>query len=223
MKTIQLGDELYDWHGDPEIISTPFYKVTFPEPIKMMEVITDDSTNGIVILGRIEAVVDSIIYTESHGAVGNTTNFSGKNLVILGLPITRLTEDIKLCEASENDIQQWKNEAHLMIKKLKLRIEDPDSSVHINFDDHHEYIIFGRRNFLLVGSEKKFVLVHKKQISVREGETKLVQIDPQDGIIIAKNRKVLHLGGASRSNCGSILGEFGVKVASSVLDQILWD
>ena len=187
-----------------------------------MEVITDDSTNGIVVLGSIEAVVDSIIYTKSHGAVGNTTNFSGKNLVILGLPISQLTEDIKQSVASEEDTQQWKEEARLMIKKLKMRIEEPDSSFNIDFDDHHEFIIFGRRNFLLVGSETKFVLVHKKQISVREGETKLVQID-QDGIIIAKNKKVLHLGGPSRKNCGNILGEFGVSVASSVLDQILWD
>ncbi len=222
MKTIQLGDDLYDWHGDAEIISTPFYKITLIEPVKIMEVITDDSTNGIVILGRIEAVVDSIIYTESHGAVGNTTNFSGKNLVVLGLPITQLTNNIKQSVTSENDTQQWKVEAQLMIKKLKMRIEDPDSSFHVNFDDHHEHVIFGRRNFLLVGSEKKFVLIHKRQISVREGETKLVQID-QEGIIIAKNQRVFHLGSASRNNCGNILGEFGVNVASTVLDQILWD
>ena len=188
-----------------------------------MEVITDDSTSGIVILGRIEAVVDSIIYTESHGAVGNTTNFSGTNLVILGLSITQLTNNIKQSVSSEEDSQYWKNEAHLMIKKLKLRIEDHDSSFHVNFDDHHKYVIFGRRNFLLVGFEKKFVLVHNKQISVREGETKLVQIDPKNGIIIAKNKKVFHLGSASRNTCGNTLGEFGVKVASSVLDQILWD
>ncbi len=224
MRTIQLNDVIFDWYGKPEILYTPFYKVTLTEPTKIMEIITD-STNGIVILGKIEAIVDAIIFTES-GAVGNTTTFSGTNLVILGLPIIELEKFLSKSDLNELEAQELRRQAEAMISKFKSRIEDPDSRINISFgenDEEHEHIIFGRRNFLLVGSKEKFVLIHKKQISVREGEEKLVQIDPIDGIIIAKKDKVMNIGGTARSNLGSLLGEFGVNIASSVLDHILWD
>jgi hypothetical protein len=83
MKTIHLGEILYDWQGEPEILATPHYKITLPKPAKIMEITTDFPTSdGIVILGDVEAIVDSIVYTKSHGAVGNTTNFKGTNRVI---------------------------------------------------------------------------------------------------------------------------------------------
>lgn len=224
MKTIQLHGEIFDWQGTREILYTPFYKVTSTEPTKIMEIITD-TTKGIVILGPIEAVVDAIIHTES-GAVGNTTTFSGTNLVILGLPISELKDSLIKSTLYEQEAQKLRGQAEAMISKFKRRIEDSDSRINISFgekDDENEHIIFGRRNFLLIGSKEKFVLIHKKQIFVREEESKLVQIDPVEGIVIAKRDKVLNFGGASKNNLGSLLGEFGVNIASSVLDQIIWD
>ncbi|MHA2245101.1 MAG: hypothetical protein ACXADY_09040 [Candidatus Hodarchaeales archaeon] len=224
MKTIQLKDEIFDWKGTREILYTPFYKVSPTEPIRIIEIITD-KTKGIVILGSIEAVVDALIYTES-GAVGNTTTFSGTNLAILGLPISELEDSLAKSDLNEKEAQKLKSQAEAMISKFKGCIEDTDSRMNISFgemDDEHEHIIFGRKNFLLIGSKEKFVLIHKKQISVREGENKLVQIDPVEGIIIAERDKVLNFGGTSRNNLGSLLGEFGVTIASSVLNQILWD
>lgn len=223
MRTIQLKDEIYDWHGKAEILHTPLYKITLTEPAKIMEIITD-SSNGIVILGRVEAIVDAIVYTDSHGAVGSTTTFSGTNLVILGLPITDFEGSLKKSDLDDQERLHWKNEAYMMIRKIKRRIEDPGLRMHLDFKDDEEfdYFIFGRRNFLLVGSERKFVLIHNKQISVRDGERKLVQVG-QDGIVITKRNKVLNIGGTSRNNLGSLLGEFGVNIASLVLDQIIWD
>ncbi|MFX0182070.1 MAG: hypothetical protein ACFE95_03215 [Candidatus Hodarchaeota archaeon] len=225
LQTLQLGNDIYDWHGTPEILTTSLYKINLVEPVKIMEVITDSNKEGIVILGRIEAVVDSIIYTRSHGAVGNTTTFSGTNLVILGLSIAQLDRSIKKRNLSDSESFRLKHEAQSMISKLKKRIEDPDSSININFDDEGEtdFIIFGRRNFLLIGGENNFVLIHKKQITVRKGDRKLVQVDSNDGILVAEDGKVVQIGGSTRHNLGSILGGFGVNIASSVLNEILWE
>ncbi len=226
MKTIQLEEILYDWHGEPEILSTPYYKITLTSPAKIMEITTDlPSTDGIVILGGLEVIVDSIVYTKSHGAVGNTTNFSGINLVILGLSIANLESSLRKSNLSEEEAQEFKSQAEAIISKFKSRVEDPNMNISLDDDDdefHH--MIFGRRNFFLIGGihSKKFVLIHKKQISIREGEYKLVQIDPVEGITIAKRDKVLNIGGV-RNNLGSLVGEFGVNIASSVLDHILWD
>ncbi|MFX1515305.1 MAG: hypothetical protein ACFFC6_03290 [Promethearchaeota archaeon] len=226
MKTIQLGEDLYDWFGDPEILSTPYYKVLLPKSAKIMEIITDSpSTHGIIILGDVEVVVDSVVYSKSHGAVGNTTNFVGINLVILGLSITSLENSLKTCTLLENELQELKNQAEAIISKFKRRVEDPKMNISLNDeDDEFHHMIFGRRNFFLVGGihDKKFVLIHKKQISIREGEYKLIQIDPVEGITIAKRDQVLNIGGA-RNNLGSLIGEFGVNIASSVLDHIFWD
>ncbi|UCE13924.1 MAG: hypothetical protein JSV04_01805 [Candidatus Heimdallarchaeota archaeon] len=224
MNTIELSDDIYDWQGEPEILSTSFYKITQNEPTKIIE-LSINSTKGIVILGPIEVVTDAIVYTDSHGAVGNTIKFSGTNLVIIGISITHLTNSLQKSDLKEEKTRHWKNQAESMISKLKSRIEDRNWCMDISLDDEEDfkYLIFGRRNFLLVGSEKKFVLLREKQISVREGEYKLVQIDPYNGILIAKRNKVLNIGGTSRNNLGSLLGELGVNIASSVLDQVLWD
>jgi hypothetical protein len=223
--TLQLGNDIFDWHGTPEILATSLYKINLVEPVRIMEVITDSNKEGIVILGRIEAVVDSIIYTSSHGAVGNTTTFSGTNLVVLGLSIAQLDQSIRKSILTETESFRLKHEAQSMISKLKKRIEDPFSSINIDFDDDREsdFIIFGRRNFLLIGGDNNFVLLHKKQITVRKGDRKLVQVDSKDGIPVAEHEKVLQIGGSARHNLGSILGGFGVNIASSVLNEILWD
>ncbi|UCG02118.1 MAG: hypothetical protein JSW11_21320 [Candidatus Heimdallarchaeota archaeon] len=226
MNTIQLGDILYDWYGEPEILSTPYYKIILTKPAKIMEITTDlPSTNGIVILGDIEAIVDSIMYTKSHGAVGNTTNFSGTNLVILGLSIANLESSLKKSDLPDEEDQKFKNQAEAIISKFKRRVEDPNMNISLdNEDDEFHHMIFGRRNFFLIGGihSRKFVLIHKKQISIREGEYKLVQIDPVEGITIAKRDNVLNIGG-TRNNLGSLVGEFGLNIASSVLEHLLWD
>ncbi|MFX0173491.1 MAG: hypothetical protein ACFE9L_16485 [Candidatus Hodarchaeota archaeon] len=225
LRTLQLGNDIYDWYGASEVLTTSLYKINLVEPVKIMKVITDSSKEGIVILGRIEAIVDSIIYTSSHGAVGNITTFSGTNLVVLGLSIAQLNHSIKKSILIDSEVFRLKHEAQSMISKLKKRIEDPYSSLNIDFDDDGEsdFIIFGRRNFLLIGGDNNFVLIHKKQIIVRKGDQKLVQVDSKDGILVAENEKVLQIGGSARHKLGSLLGEFGVNIASSVLDQILWD
>lgn len=194
------------------------------EHTKLIELSINSSTKGIVLLGQIEVVTDALVYTTSHGAVGNTINFLGTNLVIIGLSLTQLTNSLKKSDLSEEKVLYWKNKAESMISKLKSRIEDRSCCMNFSFDDKEdfEYLIFGRRNFLLVGSEKKFVLFIDKQISIREGD-KLVQIDPYNGILIAKQDKILNIGGTSRTNLGSLLGELGVNITSSVLDQVLWD
>ncbi|MFW9903780.1 MAG: hypothetical protein ACFFFH_05570 [Candidatus Thorarchaeota archaeon] len=226
MKTIHLGEALYDWQGELEILETPYYKIILPKPAKIMEITTDfPSSNGIVILGDIEAVVDSLVYTKSHGAIGNTTNFKGINLVILGLSITDLESSLVQSNLSVEEAQKFSSQAEAIISKFKKRLEDHKMNISLdNEDNEFCHMIFGRRNFFLIGSlhSKKFVLIHKKQISIREGEYKLVQIDPVEGITIAKRDQVLHIGGA-RNNLGSLIGEFGVNIASSVLDHLIWD
>lgn len=227
MKSITLGEEIFDWFGGTELVSTSFFKFTLPETAKIMrvEVKTDSLHQGIVILGPVKAVIDSVVYTNSHGAIGNTTNFVGTNLVILGLSIDQLEESLKICNIDGEEALRWREEAQTMISKLKDKIFCSNTKFTLEFDEEKtpEYIIFGRRNFLLIGSDQKFVLIHKKQISVREGEYKLIQIDSQDGIIIAKKDNVFHIGGHSRNSFGSLIGEFGVNIASSVLNEIIWD
>jgi hypothetical protein len=123
------------------------------------------------------------------------------------------------------EAQEFRNQAETIISKFKRRVEDPDMNISLDDeDDEFRHMIFGRRNFFLLGGlrSKKFVLIHKKQISIRDGEYKLVQIDPVEGILIAKRDQVLNFGGA-RNNLGSLVGEFGVNIASSVLDHIFWD
>ncbi|MFX1507318.1 MAG: hypothetical protein ACFFDC_14645 [Promethearchaeota archaeon] len=225
MKTIHLGETLYDWRGEPNILSTPHYKITITSPAKIMEVTTDFQTNdGIVILGNVEAIVDSIVYTKSHGAIGNTTNFKGINLVILGLSIADLENFLVKSDIPVEEAQKFRNQAEAIISKFKRRVEDPNMNISLDDEEEFHHMIFGRRNFFLLGGlhNKKFVLIHKKQISIRDGEYKLVQIDPVEGITIAKRDQVLNIGGA-RNNLGSLIGEFGVNIASSVLDHIFWD
>ncbi|MHA2224738.1 MAG: hypothetical protein ACXAC8_06015 [Candidatus Hodarchaeales archaeon] len=225
MKTLQLSEEIFDWTGTEDILTTPYYKIVINEPTKLIEVTTDSSVKGVIILGKIKVVVDTLIYNTSHGALGNTTTFSGTNLVVLGLPLSQVEEFLVKSALTDEEIQNWNAQAETMISKLRSRVEDPTMKMDLSIDHDDkdcEYIIFGRRNFLLIGSEKKFVLIHKEQISVREGERKLVQISSQDGIVVAEKNKVLNIGGSSKANIGSLLGELGVNIASTVLDQVLW-
>jgi hypothetical protein len=223
MKDIQIMNDIFEWNGDLEILKNPYYKISADSRTKIIGLKTDSLSEGIIILGDVEAIVDSIIYTKSHGAIGNTTTFTGTNLVILGLSITDLKNSLVKLDLPEQELLRCKDEAEIMLTKLKKTIRSHKTSINIEDDDDEmEFIIFGRRNFLLVGAHKHFVLVHNKQIAVRKGDSKLVQIDPHDGILIAEKDRVLNIGG-SITNGRSILGELGINLATSVLDNILWD
>ncbi len=222
MKDIQITHDIFEWNGGPEILKNPYYKVCLDSKARILGLETDSSIEGIIILGDVEAIVDSIIYTKSHGAIGNTTNFTGTNLVIFGLSVTILKDFLVKLDLTEQEHLQYKEEAETMLIKLKKTIKSHETSINIDSDDEMEFIIFGRRNFLLVGGQEFFVLIHNKQIAVRKGDSKLIQIDPHDGILIAEKNKVLNIGG-SVTKSRSILGEIGVNLAASLLDNILWE
>jgi len=223
LQNLQIKDDIFDWNGDAEILRKANYKIKLLNQAKIIGVETDSSIEGIVILGEVEAIVDSIIYTPSHGALGSTTTFSGTNLVILGLSVTDLQNNLIEIQTSEQELHQLKDNAESMISKLKRTILKHNTSIDLNNKDNEmEYMIFGRKNFLLIASKDKFVLVNNKQIIVRENDFKLVQIDPHDGILIVNKDKVFNIGESvsSRLRC---LGEFGVGIATSILDHVLWE
>ncbi|MFX0088235.1 MAG: hypothetical protein ACFFAU_21450 [Candidatus Hodarchaeota archaeon] len=222
MKDIQITHDIFEWNGNPEILKNPNYKVCLDSKARILGLETGSSIEGIIILGDVEVIVDSIIYTKSHGAIGNTTNFTGTNLVIFGLSVTILKDFLVKSDLTEQKLLHYQKDAENMLVKLKKAIKSHETSINIDNDDEIEFIIFGRRNFLLVGGKKYFVLIHNKQIAVRKGDSKLVQIDPHDGILIAEKNKVLNIGG-SITKGQSILGELGVNLAAFVLDNILWD
>ncbi len=222
MNDIQLKDDFYEWTGNLEILKTSYFKVTLKNSVKIIGIETDFSSEGVIILGKVEAIVDSLVFTKSHGAVGNTISFSGTNLVIVGLTIADLQEYLAKSELTKQDYSLLKDEADSMISKLNKTIGLPKTSITLDHEDEMEYIIFGKRNFFLITSKNKFVFVHNNQIAIRKGESKLVQIDHQDGILIAERDKVLNIGG-SISTGRSMLGEFGVNIANSILENILWD
>ncbi len=222
MNDIQLRDDFYEWTGNPEILKSSYFKVTLENKVRIIGIETDFSTEGVIILGKVKAIVDSLVFTKSHGAVGNTISFSGTNLVIIGLTIADLQDSLTKSELTKQDYSLLKDEADSMISKLNKTIMSPKTSINLDHEDDMEYIIFGKRNFFLIASKNKFVLVHNNQIAIRKGESKLVQIDHQDGILIAERDKVLNIGG-SVSTGRSMLGKFGVNIANSVLENILWD
>ncbi|MHA2075865.1 MAG: hypothetical protein ACXACU_18495 [Candidatus Hodarchaeales archaeon] len=223
MNDIQLKDDFYEWTGSSEILKSSYFKVSPETKAKIIGVESDISNEGVIIIGNVKAIIDSLIFTKSHGAVGNTISFSGTNLVILGLSIADLHEFLTKIELSEQNYSSLKEKAESMISKFNRTLSSPKTSINMDQnEDEMQYIIFGKRNFLLITSENKFVLIHNKQISIRKGEHKLVQIDPHEGILIAEKNKVFNIGG-SLTKGRSILGEFGVNIANSVLENILWD
>jgi hypothetical protein len=223
MKELSLGADFFEWTGPSEVLITPYWKVNITSPAMVVSVNEDGISRGLVLLSKVEAVVDTIVPT-SKGAFGNTTIFNGTNLVILGLKVTDINDSLSRANPTIEESSNWREEAEAIITKLQKRVKSHDINFKFNGDEDFDYIIFGRRNFLLVGGSEKFVLIHRKQIAVRSGEEKLVQIDPEDGILVANKNDILNLGGyASKFNLGGILGEFGITIASSVLDHMLWD
>ncbi len=220
MRSVQLGERIYEWIDSPEILSTDYYKISARNPLKLIEVITDE-LHGVILLGKVEAIVDTLIYNNEHGDIGTTVEFSGTNLVIFGLTLKNIGDSIITYNPPDEEKEFLFSEAKKIIAKLKSTIIDKKASINFDEDDEDlKYIIFGRRRFLLVGSETNVVLIHDKQIAVRKGESKLVLIDPVEGIIVAEKDKYLKIGGKGGY---SGLGNLGVNIASSILDGLLWE
>ena len=223
MITLELGDQVYSWDGPPEILEEKYYQVGSLEKLQLIELKSDSELNGVVLIGKIRIVVDSIVYTQSHGAIGETTEFIGSSLAILGLELNTLQQYLVKTNNNLVEIESIKKEANHLISKLKENLTNKNTNIQFDKDSDISHIIFGKKNLFLLGSADHVVLIHKKKISVRKGENSLVQVDPFDGIIIANEVKCFRIGSYKKGSNLSILGDLGVNIASKVLDSIIWD
>jgi len=222
LKTL-LDNTFFEWQGDPIILMTTHYKTILKNHPLLIGLKIDSKYEGVVILGQVEIVVDTLIHNEKYGSVGNTINFKGTNLVILGLSIEELGENIITKTLDKKTFDDNFRQAEIMISKLKNTLDRPDININIDHDcDEKSHIIFARRNFFLIGTDNKTILINNKQISIKEGESKLIEIDPINGILIANSEKLFSLGSFSKDKI-SILGQFGVNLASSFLKNLVWD
>ena len=223
MKTIELEPEIYEWQGTPEILAENYFKVMKSSSIYIKELIIDSRHKGVVIVGNVEVIADTMIYTKSQGAFGETIQFMGSNLVIIGLTLEDLHQRVSMVTLNSEESLRVENEAYNIIKKAKMRLSDESVTISIDSDPDPKYIIFGRKNFFLVASNNELVLIHKKQISVRKKDSKLVQIDAKDGITIVDKEKCLRIGGSGTKLDHSVLGNLGVNIASKVLENLIWE
>lgn len=223
MITFELEPEIYEWQGTPEILIEDYFKVEKTSSIYIKELTIDSKRKGIVIVGDVEVLVDTVIYTQSQGAFGETIQFMGSNLVIIGLTLEDLQQQISIVTLNSDESLRVENEASQIIKKAKMRMGDGSADISIDSDSDPKYIIFGRNNFFLIASNKELVLIHKKQISVRKGDSKLVQIDTKNGVTIVDKEKCLRIGGSGSKLDHSVLGSLGVNIASKVLENLIWE
>ncbi len=223
MIRLELGDELYSWRGSPEILDEKYFKVRNLDKLHFVELQSNSELNGVVLIGKISVIVDSVIYTRSHGAIGETTEFIGSSLAILGLELADVQESLYKVNGDSNETEGIWSEANKLIYKLRKSLTKKETKIQIDNDSDVKYIIFGKSNLFLLGSTDNFVLIHKKKISVRKGENSLVQVDPHDGITIATEDRCIRLGTQKDSSDLSFLGDLGVNIASKVLDSIVWD
>ena len=223
MIMMELESEVYEWRGTPEILIEDYFKVMKTSSIYIKELTIDSKHKGIVIVGDVEVLVDTVIYTQSQGAFGETIQFMGSNLVIIGLTLEDLQQQTNIITLNSEESLRVENEASQIIKKAKMRMSDESANISIDSDSDPKYIIFGRKNFFLIGSKEELVLIHKKQISVRKKDSKLVQIDAKNGITIVDKEKFLRIGGCGTKLDHSILGELGVNIASKVLGNLIWE
>jgi len=219
-----LGNSLYEYLGSPEIINTSSYKVLLASESNIIELTTESELDGIVVVGSVEVIVDTLIHTKTYGSVGDTIQFRGSNLVIIGLKIAQLRSELREISSLDKSYEDSMIKAKDMIKKINKTITDPKTQISFEKegDEKIKHFIFGRRNFLLIGSDSKFVLIHRKQVSIKEAESKLIQIDPETGILIANYDKIINIGRGKKDNY-SFLGKLGVNIATSVLNEVLWD
>ncbi|MHA1978909.1 MAG: hypothetical protein ACW98F_13820 [Candidatus Hodarchaeales archaeon] len=223
MIELELGNQIYSWNGPSEILDEKYFQVKNLAKLHLLELKSDSELSGIVLLGKISIVVDSIVYTQTHGAIGETTEFIGSSLVILGLELTSLQQSVNMVTDDSIEAKNIKKEANQLIGKLRDNLTNKSTNIHFDKDSDISYIIFGKSDLFLLGSSDHIVLIHKKKISVRKGENSLVQVDPHDGITIVNEDKCFRIGSQRKGADLSILGELGVNIASKVLDAIVWD
>ncbi len=223
MITLELGDQIYSWQGSTQIIDGTYYQVNSVDKLNVIELKGNGGISGVVLVGKVSIIVDTIIYTQSHGAIGETTEYVGSSLAILGLELSTLKQFLQE-EIFDSEVSATvRREADQLISKLKDNLTNKSTNIQFEKDSDINYIIFGKSNLFLIGSTNEFVVIHKKKISVRKGENSLVQVDPIDGIVIANREKCLRIGSQSQGKDLSFLGNLGVNFASKILDAIVWD
>ncbi len=220
---LELGDQIFSWNGSSEILDEKYFQVKKLENINLIELTSDSKLDGVVLVGKISIVVDSVVYTQSHGAIGETTEFLGSSLAILGLKLTDVQKFLHKEFYDSHEAESIRKEANQLIGKLRDNLTNKTTNINFEKDSDVSYIIFGKSNLFLLGSTDQVILIHKKKISVRKGENSLVQVDPHNGITIANEEKCIRIGSQRKGTDLSFLGELGVNIASKVLDSILWE
>jgi hypothetical protein len=223
MVVLELGNEIYEWTGQSIVLLEDYFKITSEQPLYIKEIFSDSELQGVVLLGNLDILVDSVVYTKDHGAFGDTTQFLGTGLVVFGFKISDIESSIREAVMSFDELIKINQEASQILKKAKSNLEDESTNIQFDDDPDMKYIIFGKRDFLLISSNKQFVLIHKKQLSIRKGDDSLVQIDKNDGIAIANKDRILRIGCPSSESAFSFLGELGVNIASKVLESLIWE
>ncbi len=218
-----MRKETYKWTGQSTVLIEDYFKIITDKTLYLKEIISDSELQGIVLLGNLNIVVDSIVYTQSHGAFGETTHFSGSSLVVFGLKISDIESSLKESVLSSEELMKINQEADQIPGKVKTNLEDETTNIQFDDDPEMKYIIFGRSNFFLIGSSNQFVLIHKKQLSIKKGENSLIQIDKSKGIVIANKERILRIGSPTSDSAFSFLGELGVNIASKVLESLVWE
>lgn len=222
MIELGLGDQVYSWQGDHSFLNEKYFQINVNGKLNLLELRGTSKIHGVVLVGKISIIVDSVIYTQSHGAIGETTEFVGSSLAILGMNINSIQQSLKE-EIDPNHSESIKTEADQLITKLRDSLTNKVTNVQFEEDSDGSYVIFGKSDLFLVGSSNELVVVHKKKISVRNGETSLVQVDPKEGIIIANDDECIQIGSKGKGSDLSILGSLGINFASKILDSIIWD
>jgi hypothetical protein len=223
MITLELGQDIYEWSDPSTVLIEDYYKIVTNQILYLKEVISDSDLRGVVLIGDLNIIVDSVIYTKSQGAFGETTHFQGSTLVVFGLEISMIESSIRKVVLDTEKVNALNQEADQILNKVKTNLACETTNIHFDDDPETKYIIFGRKNFFLIGSKSNFVLIHKKQVSIRKGNNNLVQIDKNKGITISNKEKVLRIGGTNYDSAFSCLGELGVNIASKVLESLVWE
>jgi hypothetical protein len=221
--SLELAEETHSWRELTPILNEKYFRISNNGEIYLKEIKSNSKLNGVVLVGEIDILVDTVVYTQSQGAFGETLQFIGSSLVILGVQLKDFDENIRDIILPHETELKVREKAEKLLKKVKNRINDDSVHLEIGEDPEVQYIIYGLKDFFLVGSTKNIVLIHKKQISVRTGENNLVQVDPENGVTIVNKEKCLRVKGPSTESSESVLGEIGVSFASKILETFIWD
>lgn len=223
LNTLNLGESTYRWIGEADFLREDYFKITKSNELYVKEISSNFNLQGVVLIGKIDVTVDSIIYTASNGACGDTYQFTGKSLVVFGVTIEKLKTTAKISLLQDQRKQAIDTKAEEIIQNLRDKILSENCCISFDKDDEVKYIIFGKHDFFLTGNASQFVLIHKKHISIRKGEEKLVEISPEVGIRISDKKKSFSINRPRDDSSYSFLGDIGVNIASTILENLIWD